>query len=176
MPTPLALRLAAALLLAALIGGCRPTPTPTPAPTPEMGGSCILSLPPDIGGPEAIRAVLQAEGEFVVRQDIDHLMQLWTEDAVVADAKNTPADGTDDQRWEGKDAIRHRYVRTVFPGAPASVQPADLDIQIDEDHAQVTATTQIGAEVSPAGDLWQLHQVDGCWLIASLTYNLEAGK
>lgn len=139
-----------------------------------MGGSCSLALPPDTGDPEAIGAVLQAEGELVVRQDIDHLMGLWTADGMVADAKNTPADDTDDQRWEGKDAIRHRYVRTVFPGAPASVQPADLDIRVEGDHARVTATTQIGAEVSPAGDLWQLERVDGCWLIANLTYNLEA--
>jgi hypothetical protein len=133
----------------------------------------MLGLPPETDDPGAIRAVLQAEGEFVVAQDIDRLLHLWIENGLVADAKNTPADAGDDQRWEGRDAIRHRYVRTVFPGAPASVQPADLDIQLDGDHATVTATTQIGAEVSPAGDRWQLQQVDGCWLIADLTYNLE---
>lgn len=174
MITPRVRCLAAVLLLAAVVVGCGTAPTPTPAPSPQLGGSCLLGLPPETNDPAAIRAVLQAEGEFVVAQDIDRLMHLWLENGLIADAKNTPADASDDQRWEGRDAIRHRYVRTVFPGAPASVQPADLDIQLDGDHATVTATTQIGAEVSPAGDRWQLERMDGCWLIASLTYNLEA--
>jgi len=37
----------------------------------------------------------------------------------------------------------------------------------------VVATTHIGSEVSPAGDRWELARVDGCWMIRSLTYNLE---
>jgi hypothetical protein len=119
--------------------------------------------------------VLTAEGESVVSQDIDTLMRLWATDGQVSDAKNTPDNDADNQNWGGKDAIRHRYVRTVFPGAPASVRPSDLKIVIDNDQATVTATTHIGEEVSPAGDRWQLVRVDGCWLIQSLTYNLEPG-
>ena len=100
-------------------------------------------------------------------------MSLWREDGQVVDAKNTPDDDSDNRNWDGGDAIRHRYVRTVFPGAPSSAQPADLAIEFDGDQAAVRATTQIGNEISPAGDLWRLVRIDGCWLIHSLTYNLE---
>ena len=137
-------------------------------------GSCALDLAADASPEEAIRAVLLAEGELVVKQDIDALMRLWVEDGRVADAKNTPDTDDDDQNWEGKDAIRHRYVRTVFPGAPDQAQPSDLDIALNGDQATVVATTHIGSEISPAGDRWELARVDGCWMIRSLTYNLEA--
>ncbi len=164
-------------LMAATVSCSSPTDTGSESPTappPPAAGSCALGV--DAGAPddEAIRAVLLAEGEFVVEQNIDALMQLWAADSRVADAKNTPDDAGDDQNWDGKDAIRHRYVRTVFPGAPDQVQPSDLDIAVNGDEAVVQATTHIGSEVSPAGDRWELTRIDGCWLIRSLTYNLEA--
>lgn len=146
--------------------------TPTPVPTlPPLGGSCTL---PETGDDEsAIRALLIAEGELVVAQNIDPLMQLWIEEGRVIDAKNTPDVAEDDQIWDGKDAIRHRYVRTVFPGAPALVDHGDEIITIDGEQAQVESTTTIGDEVAPAGDRWQMVQRHGCWYLASLTYNLE---
>ena len=110
---------------------------------------------------------------MVVNQDITGLMNLWTEDGQVVDAKNTPDDPGDNRNWDGRDAIRHRYVRTVFPGAPSSAQPTDLSIKFEANRAVVKATTQIGSEISPAGDLWTLVKIDGCWLIQRLTYNLE---
>lgn len=140
---------------------------------PVSLGSCSLDLPPDTDDTDAIRAVLQAEGQLVVEQQIEPLMQLWAEDSIVADGKHTPDDEADDQRWIAKDAIRHRYVRTVFPGAPASVTPANLAIEIDGDRAVVRATTQIGDEVAPGGDRWILIKIGRCWSIQSLTYNLE---
>ncbi len=125
----------------------------------------------------AVEAVLRAEGARVVAQAINPLMGLWAEESQVVDAAGTPDDESDDQRWLGVDAIRNRYVRVVFPGAPAVAQPADLDVSFSEENgmprAVVLATTQIGDEVSPAGDRWTLVQQDGCWLIESLTYNLE---
>ncbi|HXF61494.1 MAG TPA: hypothetical protein VNK95_07750 [Caldilineaceae bacterium] len=159
-------------LLAASCAASTPPPQPPSSPAPA-GGSCQLGLDPAAGDEEIIRAVLAAEGELVVAQDITRLMGLWVEESQVVDAKNTPDDTADDQRWDGKDAIRHRYVRTVFPGAPATVQPADLEISLNGDRATVRATTQIGAEVSPAGDRWDLVKQGGCWYIAGLTYNLE---
>ena len=36
------------------------------------------------------------------------------------------------------------------------------------------ATTQIGGEVSPAGDRWTVVRQGSCWLVENLTYNLEA--
>ncbi|MCC6168483.1 MAG: hypothetical protein IT329_14765 [Caldilineaceae bacterium] len=164
------------LLSLALLFGCRaPAADPTtaaPAAADAAGGSCSLGLE-GAGDDEAIRAVLTAEGELVVAQDITRLMALWARDSHVTDAKNTPDDTADDQRWEGKDAIRHRYVRTVFPGAPGAAHPADLEISLAGDRAAVRATTQIGSEVSPAGDRWELVKQENCWYIAGLTYNLE---
>ncbi len=144
--------------------------------TPAPAGSCTLALPADASPETAVRALLQAEGELVVAQQIDPLMLLWAEGASVTDAKNTPGDPQDDQHWLDKDAIRHRYVRTVFPGAPASALPADLQIEWDGDRAIVHATTQIGGEVAPAGDRWELLRRRGCWLLYSLTYNLEPAQ
>jgi hypothetical protein len=121
----------------------------------------------------AIRALLVAEGEWVVSQSIDPLMQLWSEGARVVDAKNTPDNPDDDQVWDGKDAIRNRYARIVFPGAPAVVDHGDEIITIEGDRAQVESTTTIGSEVAPAGDRWEMVERAGCWYLAGLTYNLE---
>jgi hypothetical protein len=146
---------------------------PTAQPQPLLG-SCALQLPPGTADEAAIRAVLAAEGALVVEQDIALLMQLWREGAQITDAKHTALDPADDQQWLDKDAIRHRYLRLVFPGAPTVVTPKDLMITLDHQRATITATTQIGNEVSPAGDRWVLAKQRECWVIESLTYNLES--
>jgi hypothetical protein len=173
-------------MLAALgvaLASCSPAPAPIAAERPATApvasasaGSCGLSLADSATDEEAIRAVLVAEGEYVVSQEIDALMRLWQNGAAVVDAKNTPDDPSDDQSWRDKDAIRHRYVRTVFPGAPDVAEPVDLDIRIAGEAATVQGTTHIGDETSPAGDRWTLAKVDGCWLIENLTYNLEPAQ
>jgi hypothetical protein len=137
------------------------------------GGSCSLDLGADVADEQAIAAVIRAEGQLVVEQQIDDLMALWADGASITNAKNTPDVVEDDQFWRDKDAIRHRYVRTVFPGAAQQSAPADLQIQRAGEQAVVVATTQIGAEVSPAGDRWTLVKRSGCWLLENLTYNLE---
>lgn len=164
--------LACYLLLATT--ACRATGAEAlPQAAVEPVGSCTLSIASESSDEEAIAAVLAAESDFVVQQNIQALMALWHEGSYVADAKNTPDDPNDDQRWVDKDAIRHRYVRTVFPGAPTTAQPRDLEITVTDAQATVTATTQIGDEVSPGGDRWILSKVNSCWGIDSLTYNLE---
>lgn len=165
-------RLLALTLVAWLTTACA-LPLATATPTPALTGSCTLPLPATATDEERIRAVINAEGELVVKQEITALMGLWQEGAYIANAKNTPADAADDQFWLDKDAIRHRYVRTVFPGAPASATPKDLTITITGTTAVVTATTSIGTELSPAGDRWELVKQHDCWLLQSLTYNLE---
>ena len=148
------------------------TTPPEPVIQPPIG-SCALQVAATASDEEAINAVLMAEGRLVVEQNIAGLMNLWRDGSEVVDAKNTPTDTTDDQRWLDKDAIRNRYVRIVFPGAPTQADPKDLQIQITDDQAVITATTQIGNEVSPAGDRWVLIKQNSCWVIQSLTYNLE---
>ncbi len=122
---------------------------------------------------DAIRQLVAAEGAAVVGQDIGALMELWADDAVVTDAKHTPNDTSDDATWQGRDAIRSRYVVLVFPGNPQSAGGQDLQVQVTGDKATVTSTTAIGSEVSQAGDRWTFVKRDGRWWIGSLTYNLE---
>lgn len=143
------------------------------APTPTVSApAAVPSLPP-AGDEEAIAWVLEMEGRGVVNQDIDLLMSLWVEDGRVVDARHTPDDPSDDLVWQGYYAIRDRYITLVFPGNPAQAAPADLQIELLGDRAVVTSTTQIGAEVSPAGDRWTLVRTPAGWRIESLTYNLE---
>lgn len=170
----IAKRLLPLLLLFAITACGSPPPTPQPTTTPApLAGSCSLQLPEGASDEDAIRAILMAEGEFVVAQSIDPLMRLWADNGRVIDAKNTKEVTDDDQIWDGRDAIRHRYVRTVFPGAPALIDHSDETITLDGDHALVQATATIGDEVAPSGDLWEMERRDGCWYLLSLTYNLE---
>lgn len=136
-------------------------------------GSCGLALPQAASDTEIIWSLIAAESRYMVAQDIDALMRLWATDAQITDLHNTPQNTSDDQTWKGQDAIRYRYARNVFPSAPSSAQPSDLDIQVSGNSAVVTATTRINAEVSPAGDLWQLVKRDGCWLLLRLEFNRE---
>jgi ketosteroid isomerase-like protein len=122
---------------------------------------------------EAVMQLLAAEGESLLEQDIDRLMEIWAEDGVIVDARHTPDDTDDDLTWRGKDAIRQRYVTLVFPGNPAVAGPKDAQVTVKGDTAEVSSTTQIGTEVAPGGDQWTFARRDGVWLITSLTYNLE---
>ncbi len=62
-------------------------------------GSCTLPLDDDASDTDKIAALLRAEGELVVAQEIDALMALWASGGEVVDAKHTPADPIDDQKW-----------------------------------------------------------------------------
>jgi len=154
------------VLLVLWLSACGRTPTPAPTPTPTPIGY-------GLDDEAAIRAVLDAEAEGVLRQDIDLLMRLWAEDGEVRDANHTPDDPSDDAVWQGRDAIYQRYVHLVFPGNPQQVAHPDLEIRIEGTYAVVTSTTLIGDEIAPGGDRWELIKQDGYWLIYRLIYNLE---
>jgi ketosteroid isomerase-like protein len=140
----------------------QPSPSPVETATPQPATDA-----------EAIRQLIVLEGAGVVSQDLAGLMGLWADDAVIADARHTPDDVSDDARWRGRDAIRDRYVVLVFPGAPSSAGAAAIDLAIEGDAATATSTTSIGDEVAPLGDRWTFVRRDGRWWISSLTYNLE---
>jgi hypothetical protein len=131
------------------------------------------STPQPASDEEAIRQLIASEGQGVVSQDIAGLMDLWAADAVIADAKHTPDDPSDDARWSGRDAIRERYVVLVFPGNPTSAGATDVKFDIRGDQATAISTTVIGSEVAPGGDRWTFQKKDGRWWITGLTYNLE---
>ena len=100
-------------------------------------------------------------------------MRLWAENSRVVDAKNTPDDNGDDQVWEGKDAIRHRYVPRGLSRRAKAIDHSDEAIAITGDKAQVESTTSIGSEVAKAGDRWEIVRKGACWYLDSLTFNLE---
>jgi hypothetical protein len=122
---------------------------------------------------QVIETILGKEGHHVVAQDIDALMALWGPEGQVVDANHTPNTEDDDQVWQGAEAIRTRYVHHVFPGAPASITPADLSISVVGNRAVVTSTTRIDGETAAAGDRWILEKVDSCWQLKELRFNLE---
>jgi len=156
------------LILAFLfLAGCG-----APAEAPVIG-ACTLPLDPNATDTDKITALLRAEGELVVAQEIEALMALWAEGGEVVDAKHTPADTADDQRWIDLDAVRHRYVRIVFPGNPQQAPPPELSIAIAGNSAAITATTRIGDEVAPGGDHWDVVKQGDCWAIQRLSYNNE---
>lgn len=136
-------------------------------------GSCGLVTGAGVSEEEQIWNLIAAEGRFLVAQDPNGLMRLWAADGRITNQNNTPEDPSDDQTWNGTDAIRYRYVRNVFPSAPNYAQPSDLNIQLIGDQATITATTRIGQEISPAGDLWKVVKANDCWLIQELDFNRE---
>jgi hypothetical protein len=174
MPPYLRVLISCILLAIVALGACtapRRAAAPASQPVARPAGT---ATPPPATDEEAIRQLVVLEGQDVVSQDIEGLMDLWAVDATVTDAKNTPADTTDDARWSGTDAIRDRYVVLVFPGAPATAGDPAVKITIEGDKATAAGTTTIGSEVSPGGDRWTFVRRDGRWWIESLTYNLEA--
>lgn len=158
------------LIVLAACAPARPAPTLGPRPTTPLR----TPTPQPATDEEAIRQLIASEGRGVVSQDIIGLMDLWAADAVITDAKHTPADPNDDARWNGRDAIRERYVVLVFPGNPALAGASDIELDIQGEQATAVSTTAIGSEVAPGGDRWTFRRADGRWWITGLTYNLEA--
>ena len=162
-------------VLAVLAVSCGGPTSPPPLPVVNLPTKAPPTATPiPANDEEAVAQLVYAEGEGVVQQDIDRLMDIWADDGEIVDATNTPDDDSDDARWQGKDAIRQRYVNLVFPSAPMQAEAGDLQVTIEGSKATVVSTTNIGDEVSPSGDRWNLEKRNGRWYIATLTYNLES--
>jgi ketosteroid isomerase-like protein len=166
------LHIVIALVLMSL-AACAAGP-PASKPAPRTATPVRTPTPQPATAEEAIRQLIASEGHGVVSQDIAGLMDLWAADAVITDAKHTPENPDDDARWNGRDAIRERYVVLVFPGNPTAAGAADIELDIQGDRASAVSTTAIGSEVAPGGDRWTFQRADGRWWITGLTYNLEA--
>ncbi len=166
-------RLALSVASCLLLSGCAARPASTTTPLAGLAtGSCSLELSGNTDNYKAIWALISAESKYVVSQDIDRLMRLWSEDASITDARHTPDDPSDDQSVQGQDAIRYRYTRFVFPSAPSFAEAAGLDIHISDNQAEVTSSTHIGNQLTPGGNRWRLVRVNGCWVLQELVYNL----
>ena len=162
-------------VLAVLAVSCGGSASPTTLPVVKLPTKAPPTATPiPANDEEAVAQLIYAEGEGVVQQDIDRLMDIWADDGEIVDATNTPDDDSDDARWQGKDAIRQRYVNLVFPSAPMQAEAGDLQVTIEGSKATVVSTTNIGDEVSPSGDRWNLEKRNGRWYIVTLTYNLES--
>ena len=162
------------MVFAVLLVGCGGSASPTLLPVVALPTKAPpTATPVPANDEEAVKQLIRAEGEGVVQQDIDRLMDIWADDGQIVDANHTPDNASDDAKWVGRDAIRQRYVNLVFPSAPMQAQASDLKVTLEGSKATVTSTTNIGNEVEPGGDKWTLEKRNGRWYITNLTYNLE---
>ncbi len=133
------------------------TRTPTPVPSSDE---------------EAIRQLIDAEGEAVVQQDIDRLQGMWASDGVVTDANRTPDNPSDDKTWKGWQAIRDRYVNIVFPSNPVLAEHPNTRVTITGDTASAISDTKIGVTNVKDNDKWTFRKLTGQWKITSLTFGV----
>jgi ketosteroid isomerase-like protein len=162
------------IILTGFVAGCGGAVAPAPLPVVNLPTKAPPTLTPvPASDKEGVVQLIRAEGEAVVQQDIDRLLDIWATDGQVVDANHTPDNAADDAKWIGWDAIRQRYVNLVFPSAPMKAEAGDLQVALTGDQATITSTTNIGDEVSPSGDRWTLEKRTGRWYITGLTYNLE---
>ncbi len=165
----------AAVALAIAAVGCQ-----TGAPPPPTGGnnppSARVRTPTPVpqNDEEAIKQLINAEGEAVVQQDIDRLQGMWASDGVVTDANRTAANTSDDKIWKNWQAIRDRYVNIVFPSGPGFAEHPNIRVTITGDTASAVADTKIGVTNVKDNDKWTFRKIDGQWKITSLTFSLAA--
>ena len=157
----------AALLIAVV--GCS---TGAPPPPPGAPVAKITRTPTAVpaNDEEALKQIINAEGEAVVQQDIDRLQGLWDKDGVVTDANGTADNTSDDKTWKSWSAIRDRYVNIVFPSSPAFAEHPNIRITVAGETANAVADTKIGTTNAKDNDKWTFRKIDGQWKITSLTF------
>ncbi|MEZ4737629.1 MAG: hypothetical protein R3E79_61925 [Caldilineaceae bacterium] len=116
---------------------------------------------------EAVTALILAERRATIDRDVSLLTQLWSEDALIVDGRNsvTPSD---DYVWRGRAAILDRYQVAVFP----------FDLPPLDTLATGTAITITGnaATVRHGGDQWHFIKTDQRWWLAALHYQLPPAE
>ena len=123
--------------------------------------SHVVGQEPDVAFP----ALVQAERQAAIDNDIGLLRQLWAEDAQIEDGRGT-SETTDDYHWQGRQAIFDRYRVAVFPNPPA---PHDrtptLQVIVDGNRATTIDTQN--------GDQWEFVFVEGRWWLVVLRYGVS---
>ena len=159
-----------------VIVGCSTGAPPPPPPGAPPVQRERTATPAPANDEEALRQLINAEGEAVVQQDIDRLKDLWSADGVVTDANRTPDNPSDDKTWKGWTAIRDRYVNIVFPSNPAFAEHPNTRVTLTGDSATALSDTKIGITNLKDNDRWTFRKIDGKWKMTSLTFSLAAGK
>ena len=163
--------LAALAALLAVSVGCAEPPTPPP---PIRASITRTPTPVPSTDEEAIKQLINAEGEAVVQQDIDRLQGMWASDGVVTDANRSPDNASDDKTWKSWQAIRDRYVNIVFPSNPAFAEHPNIRITITGDTASAISDTKIGVTNVKDNDKWTFRKITGQWKLTSLTFSAAA--
>ena len=161
---------AIALLIAAV--GCTSSAPPPPVGPPVKRERTPTAVPAN--DEDALKQLINAEGEAVVQQDIDRLQSMWASDGVVTDANRTASNTSDDKTWKNWSAIRDRYVNIVFPSNPAFAEHPNIRVTITGDTANAIADTKIGVTNLKDNDKWTFRKIDGQWRVTSLTFSLAA--
>ncbi|MBI3538241.1 MAG: nuclear transport factor 2 family protein [Chloroflexi bacterium] len=167
--------IAAMALLMAIVGCSTGAPPPPPSGAPLVQRE-RTATPVPVNDEDALRQLINAEGEAVVQQDIDRLKDLWAADGVVTDANRTPDNPSDDKTWKSWNAIRDRYVNIVFPSNPAFAEHPNTRITLTGDSATALSDTKIGITNLKDNDRWTFRKIDGKWKMTSLTFSLATGK
>ncbi len=139
----------------------------TARPTTIIDPPRVTRTPVPASDDEAIRQLINAEGEAVVQQDIDRLAGIWDSEGIVIDA--TPTGG---KSWRGWEAIRDRYMNIVFPSNLTVVEHPNIQITITGNGALATSDTRIGTTDLKQNDRWSFQKINGEWKITSLTFGL----
>lgn len=150
-----------------LLAACGAVATPTPSKALPSIASADQQWNAIFQGhsspEEAVTALIVAERQATIDQDLGLLGQLWAADASIVDGRGT-LPTTDDYVWQGRAAILDRYRVAVFPFTlpPLSQLAVGTTITI----------TGNEATVHHHGDQWQLVKVEQRWWLLTLRYQL----
>ncbi len=149
-----------------LLVGCAPViapPAMPPLPTVTQRSQSLFDAQPT--DETAITALILAERQAAIEQDLDLLGQLWALDARIVDGRRS-RDASDDYIWPGRAAILDRYRVAVFPYVlpPLPALEADTVLTINGDEATVRHGT----------DRWQARRIEQRWWLTELQYQVPA--
>lgn len=150
------------------------TSTSSPTLTPTVTVRCPVTAATD---EEAIRALVLAEANRVLHQDLEGVVALFDENALKWDkARN--------QSWQGEAQIRNYYevawreivyTQVLHTNIVITVTGTTATARNDSSGTYINRkTSEIGSWDNPRGDSWTFVKgADGCWLITGHRFNLS---
>jgi len=152
-------------LIMAILAYCNAPPTPEEVADKNASQRAAHEL--------EIRGLLADEATAARERDIDRALRLYSEDAVVRDARGPS--------WSGHTEIRGRYselplfkkidhvdvsVEVSIGGQFASARASTTGLIMNEDGTETPIS-------SIMGEIWVFHKIEGTWKILSFTYNAQ---